>query len=192
MSRSPAMTHNTPANKKIPTVILFFLHFISLAAETQRPRGTTQVSRSHRLGRADLHPSGAAPLGTPHYPRSSNAIQPGRGQAHLPDHETFFLESSSEFLCLCGPGPLEIKLRLGRFIAINLADSWFQSYRSMRMTRLLYISASISNVASSRSSEFGPTITLNSPGSTTKCISRFQNPSSAAVSKNSTCFLSPG
>ncbi len=49
-----------------------------------RPANTTQVSESHRLGRGGLPPL--------------DATQPERGQARLPDHETFFLESA---LVLC-------------------------------------------------------------------------------------------
>jgi len=56
------------------------------------------VSRS---GRVDLHPSGAAPLGTPRYPRALNATESQRGQATLPYHETPFLESFSVTLGLC-------------------------------------------------------------------------------------------
>jgi hypothetical protein len=57
---------------------------------------------------------------------------------------------------------------------------------------LQYPRHSTANFVSIRSSEFAPTITLNSPGSTTKRISRFQNPRCSGVSTNSKCFFSPG
>ncbi len=46
-------------------------------------------------GRVDLHPSGAAPLGNPLYPRPLSAAQSERGQAALPDLELFIVDANS-------------------------------------------------------------------------------------------------
>lgn len=50
------------------------------------------------------------------------------------------------------------------------------TFRRIRVLSTGYLSTT-SNFASSTSREFDPTITLNSPGSATKRISRFQNAS---------------
>src|SRR5215475_2258660 len=52
--------------------------------------------------------------------------------------------------------------------------------------------ATTSSFPSIKSTELPPTITLNDPGSTTRCISRLKNESSSGPSMNSTVFVSPG
>src|SRR5689334_1446463 len=52
--------------------------------------------------------------------------------------------------------------------------------------------ATTSSLPSTRFTELPPTIILNVPGSTTRCISRFRNDSSSGPNVNSTLFVSPG